>query len=210
MRGEGHSRARSCSGRRDHPRMRGEDRDVWESTAMDLGSPPHARGRLLRRREHRSSRRITPACAGKTRDAKANHLFEPDHPRMRGEDGNYAEYLTASDGSPPHARGRRRRRRRDPGEGVITPACAGKTRPEYVSRNRPPDHPRMRGEDQGPRTRPCLVFGSPPHARGRLHLSKPLIDLKGITPACAGKTMTPCLFRWLTRDHPRMRGEDAS
>ena len=66
---------------------------------------------------------------------------------MRGEDGNYAEYLTTSDGSPPHARGRLHQpSAASPAEG-ITPACAGKTDAYLGLKHIGGDHPRMRGED---------------------------------------------------------------
>ena len=96
-----------ATGRRDHPRMRGEDRERSTLSARCRGSPPHARGRPSQLRRLAFSCRITPACAGKTRTSPYPQLF-----------GN---------GSPPHARGRHKRF--DPGGHVlrITPACAGKT-----------------------------------------------------------------------------------
>ena len=168
MRGEGHSRARSCSGRRDHPRMRGEDRDVWESTAMDLGSPPHARGRLERQSVYGAMERITPACAGKTRREVGTMGKNSDHPRMRGEDWLDLASPAHVSGSPPHARGRLARPGQPRARLGITPACAGKTNPLTGGFWSSSDHPRMRGEDRVTRPRP-----------GRSG---------GITPACAGKT----------------------
>ena len=58
----------------DHPRMRGEDswRDIV--TRRVVGSPPHARGRLLA--------------------SSAADNLPMDHPRMRGED-KLAEWRTA-------------------------------------------------------------------------------------------------------------------
>ena len=50
----------------DHPRMRGEDNRVTSSRYFDFGSPPHARGRLEEFGREVATRRITPACAGKT------------------------------------------------------------------------------------------------------------------------------------------------
>ena len=49
--------------------------------------------------------------------------------------------------------------------------------------------------------------GSPPHARG-IHIFKTgYYDGIGITPACAGNTMTLFPLSCELRDHPRMRGE---
>ena len=92
---------------RDHPRMRGEDQVVDGAPVLFTGSPPHARGRPTPWIAQGIQSRITPACAGKTiRDSVVEqHL--PDHPRMRGEDGQVLVRVERLHGSPPHARGRR-------------------------------------------------------------------------------------------------------
>ena len=107
--------------------MRGEDMANAKEVYTKLGSPPHARGRLLtqgqlrvnggspphargrRTSAPRSSAqpRITPACAGKTAPDSAPGGWGRDHPRMRGED-----HPVKADA---HVFNR------------ITPACAGKT-----------------------------------------------------------------------------------
>ena len=188
--------------------MRGEDSDVGSNGGPDRGSPPHARGRLVEAVAAILRGRITPACAGKTRWTLIAGFSESDHPRMRGEDRIYYVKRSGFAGSPPHARGRRVPafvRRRD---SRITPACAGKTTWSMVIIGCSPDHPRMRGEDQGAcRSRsPC--GGSPPHARGRHDVEKVRIPVDRITPACAGKTIARTAFSTLHGDHPRMRGED--
>ena len=111
----------------DHPRMRGEDRQVFEKLLASVGSPPHARGRLIVSPYESADERITPACAGKTHILSVGCAASRDHPRMRGEDDTVRRVVSISIGSPPHARGRRRphvNRRRST---RITPACAGKT-----------------------------------------------------------------------------------
>ena len=71
---------------KDHPRMRGED-ELWIATMRGRGgSPPHARGRLVRSPDPNLPDRITPACAGKTASEAASLHGWLDHPRMRGED----------------------------------------------------------------------------------------------------------------------------
>ena len=111
-------------------------------------------------------------------------------------------------GSPPHARGRHP----TPGVGVvgigITPACAGKTLARRWRVDAQRDHPRMRGEDVEPVSAILKLLGSPPHARGRLTCPRFRWRRIRITPACAGKTtMKPSVLS-VTKDHPRMRGED--
>ena len=155
----------------DHPRMRGEDRRERNSSRAAGGSPPHARGRraILIIREIKL--RITPACAGKTYVSGVPDPQGPDHPRMRGEDVPIVP-------SPAYSI-------------RITPACAGKTFSAYCSVDLGPDHPRMRGEDNDAGERVKELWGSPPHARGRLGRLVPRNRLYGITPACAGKTFMP-------------------
>ena len=92
--------------RRDHPRMRGEDRSRHVRRGRGRGSPPHARGRQTSRLRIAYGARITPACAGKTLNKRQFMALWKDHPRMRGEDCSRTHLSTTLNGSPPHARGR--------------------------------------------------------------------------------------------------------
>ena len=190
--------------------MRGEDTRPRSTCCAATGSPPHARGRLIEFAFAVSHPRITPACAGKTERHLSSPIDLKDHPRMRGEDNCTEIFVPKSEGSPPHARGRRARRGPRRLRLRITPACAGKTKICAVSVVVAWDHPRMRGEDDIADLGRDLQTGSPPHARGRHVAWRELGRRRGITPACAGKT-----GRWLSLgrripDHPRMRGEDIS
>ena len=168
--------------------MRGED-DSPSALFDDAdGSPPHARGRRGELSGMSRTRRITPACAGKTRAPKQASLLDTDHPRMRGEDTVEIEGMFAALGSPPHARGRLPYGPFRSSSIRITPACAGKTVGPTSNLTVSSDHPRMRGEDIPTARAPARLHGSPPHARGRLlELKSKNYDLR-ITPACAGKT----------------------
>ena len=73
------------TGRRDHPRMRGEHVLVLDREAMLDGSSPHARGALLWYHIAKALGGIIPACAGSTRWTCAEAFTRRDHPRMRGE-----------------------------------------------------------------------------------------------------------------------------
>ena len=68
--------------------MRGEDVGSMQNAPIVEGSPPHARGRRRWEFCWILSRRITPACAGKTTSASIPGAMYSDHPRMRGEDGS--------------------------------------------------------------------------------------------------------------------------
>ena len=138
------------------------------SLAKNSGSPPHARGRHRRQTQFRFRNGITPACAGKTDDDIRHAYRGGDHPRMRGEDITPMHRERAPAGSPPHARGRLKKRHFLLNVARITPACAGKTLPLSLSCNKYRDHPRMRGEDNGSIFPMSDGVGSPPHARGRL------------------------------------------
>ena len=67
----------------------------------------------------------------------------------------------------------------------------------------------MRGEDRRGQGYLEWHVGSPPHARGRRGGVALSAAGGGITPACAGKTVSPTWNRSWAADHPRMRGEDS-
>ena len=156
-----------CQPRKDHPRMRGEDKGGARKRKQNVGSPPHARGRQLITTILKLKTRITPACAGKTKLHPLGRTSATDHPRMRGEDTLDSSTRWTIFGSPPHARGRRWSLWKGSERSRITPACAGKTPFVEVFYLRPPDHPRMRGEDSNTVAVIDNRPGSPPHARGR-------------------------------------------
>ena len=188
--------------------MRGEDTSGHSAGLLQVGSPPHARGRRVEGEGGAVYAGITPACAGKTATARAEASFSSDHPRMRGEDEARGLVIHPTHGSPPHARGRHFECKTLDDVLKITPACAGKTPASCPMRKFRRDHPRMRGEDALTETTRVKNQGSPPHARGRRNGGHPQGDPAGITPACAGKTAVSFLSDIGLPDHPRMRGED--
>ena len=129
---------------------------------------------------------------------------------MRGEDAEQDVIALRAVGSPPHARGRLDKVKKEIDDAGITPACAGKTRRLHNRRHTSPDHPRMRGEDEIVAYNGADARGSPPHARGRQRRHARLMKPSRITPACAGKTTQRRFQFHCVRDHPRMRGEDVN
>ena len=91
---------------RDHPRMCGEK--ALRLTVQDClpGSPPHVRGKATATPSGASASRITPACAGKSRDAYRAQDCGWDHPRMCGEKLQLFAVNHTQVGSPPHVRGK--------------------------------------------------------------------------------------------------------
>ena len=65
--------------------MRGEKYPISGQAVLQLGSPPHARGKVGEMRIGMVTLRITPACAGKRENVSDGLMSCGDHPRMRGE-----------------------------------------------------------------------------------------------------------------------------
>ena len=172
----------------DHPRVCGKNRNFCQRAQESVGSPPRVREKLLRRRVEDVCRRITPACAGKTRSVSSLAHCYGDHPRVCGK--NSSEILSSMyrSGSPPRVREKLQLWQvKDRGIG-ITPACAGKTGLYVLTRKIKRDHPRVCGKNQP--------------ARKLRHLNA------RITPACAGKTSPLASPRPPTKDHPRVCGKN--
>ena len=126
---------------------------------------------------------------------------------MRGEYRTCWTVSSVASGSPPHARGILVDNLLHHSPKGITPACAGNTYPSYVATTCPRDHPRMRGEYRMKSLQNFLRLGSPPHARGIPPCDYSAVWYSGITPACAGNTLSFRPMPEVLRDHPRMRGE---
>ena len=71
-----------------------------------LGSPPHVRGKASMFCYSFHEVRITPACAGKSRQERKGYPEPQDHPRMCGEKDHMLRLQPAGMGSPPHVRGK--------------------------------------------------------------------------------------------------------
>ena len=88
--------------------MRGEKVGDTPVSTHNLGSPPHARGKVGALRLLRELEGITPACAGKSDTICQTCTECEDHPRMRGEKRFPISVRKPMSGSPPHARGKAR------------------------------------------------------------------------------------------------------
>ena len=154
-------------------------------------------------------KRITPACAGKTRPISGKTRLTEDHPRVCGENVLVRRDGRSDRGSPPRVRGKPINEGRARKVTRITPACAGKTILALLPAVIVKDHPRVCGENPVHRQALRRLLGSPPRVRGKLAL----LDLGEvqvrITPACAGKTRSASTSPRLSRDHPRVCGENS-
>ena len=110
-------------------------------------------------------------------------------------------------GSPPRVRGKADSANLHQPKPGITPAYAGKSTGLCEHSRQEQDHPRVCGEKSAASIWAICARGSPPRMRGK---DPRFIDddtAGGITPACAGKSLST---RWTSlpyRDHPRVCGE---
>ena len=132
---------------------------------------------------------ITPAYAGKRRAALVRNAVHWDHPRVCGEKLSDLFFCSIHSGSPPRMRGKVPTFHPPSGAVGITPAYAGKSRQALPAVLQTGDHPRMCGE----KARTLIVEdepqGSPPHVRGKAPQGSGSSRARGITPACAGKSL---------------------
>ena len=129
----------------DHPRVCGNHAVTLNATPSYLGSPPRVREPLYSSPSASRSLRITPACAGTTRQPDLLYRLDEDHPRVCGNHRPEDCQRMGDRGSPPRVR--------EPPEFIvavrhragITPACAGTTRRSSARIPIPEDHPRVCG-----------------------------------------------------------------
>ena len=130
---------------------------------------------------------ITPACAGKRRNAIPRAAFFRDHPRVCGEKSVQSSAVWCIPGSPPRMRGKAR---------YIAASVALFW-----------DHPRVCGEKKKMNMRKDKRMGSPPRMRGKADYT-PVVDVRvRITPAYAGKSDNFVAALSDFGDHPRVCGE---
>ena len=138
--------------------MRGEYTHTLFFWHISPGSSPPARGIHCLFKCIRQLTRIIPACAGNTMLQAASQKSAEDHPRLRGEYGTVIRQALRKLGSSPPARGIQVRADQSIYILRIIPACAGNTRPKFMSEATYRDHPRLRGEY----TKKSLIFFSLP------------------------------------------------
>ena len=86
--------------------MCGEKPVDARNVAVQRGSPPHVRGKVLHEDFEWRDDGITPACAGKRSRSGSAAPRSRDHPRMCGEKQKLSVPKRGKMGSPPHVRGK--------------------------------------------------------------------------------------------------------
>ena len=152
---------------------------------------------------------ITPAGAGKTPSRERTCVSREDHPRRCGENVDMPTEARETLGSPPQVRGKRHSDRMDRRRDGITPAGAGKTIMCRTCTATTRDHPRRCGENADYAFLDRDIRGSPPQVRGKLSQTEGKSVKEWITPAGAGKTLSPHTGSKYGQDHPRRCGENA-
>ena len=152
---------------------------------------------------------ITPACAGNSILSRSLAASTRDHPRLRGEQKIFFARFLPAKGSPPLARGTVHIQTRTTTSCRITPACAGNSVYLLSIMCCKRDHPRLRGEQLATTVGAQHILGSPPLARGTEGGAQMRPPQGRITPACAGNSRPFSPRNWGSRDHPRLRGEQA-
>ena len=197
----------TVSGSRAHPRSRGEHRAEWHLVICLVGSSPLARGTLGLEVCHSLEVGLIPARAGNTWGLDGDGKKAGAHPRSRGEHARRARSVAACAGSSPLARGTPGGREGLGGVVGLIPARAGNTNREDVVVVVHGAHPRSRGEHKLPRLVLSPLVGSSPLARGTLYSFQGVLNCGGLIPARAGNTAVRTCRVWLSRAHPRSRGE---
>ena len=179
---------------RAHPRVCGENIFLGGHDVDESGSSPRVRGKPHRDAESIESRRLIPACAGKTARECRGRQPRRAHPRVCGENSTSIPPRSCARGSSPRVRGKLHELRKLLEEAGLIPACAGKT---AFTRSPPRPlraHPRVCGENVRGVDAGRAGQGSSPRVRGKLHKTLTGVSTDGLIPACAGKTLNDLEF----------------
>ena len=211
----------------DHPRVCGEKAYVAYRSTNASGSSPRVRGKERRNSRQIISKRIIPACAGKSQSQQgylgqlriipacagkswSPHCFSQsswDHPRVCGEKPSGDLRPSGVRGSSPRVRGKVVGNGLVKGLERIIPACAGKRACAPAGAPCGRDHPRVCGEKGSAASSIHATAGSSPRVRGKGQRLLVRRRVLGIIPACAGKSSSAMGLMNAYRDHPRVCGE---
>ena len=127
---------------------------------------------------------------------------------MCGKNPSKVFHAFVESGSPPRVREKPNLVKVTKSNARITPACAGKTRTIQPFAELVRDHPRVCGKNVDLTIGSQSQSGSPPRVREKLRVSVSSRKYFGITPACAGKTISSKLAKSWSWDHPRVCGKN--
>ena len=191
-----------------HPRVCGENLSGDQEAMVEAGSSPRVRGKLLELGAEDDREGLIPACAGKTSWKSSTPWPWWAHPRVCGENATAAWSGVQAAGSSPRVRGKRSHDHGPGGPRGLIPACAGKTACALRASRSPPAHPRVCGENERGEEDRGVGLGSSPRVRGKLVAAHRVRAVRGLIPACAGKTTPGGALSTPRGAHPRVCGEN--
>ena len=175
---------------------------------LDPGSSPLTRGKQESRCTPPQAKRLIPAHAGKTNEARHGGVDTPAHPRSRGENDRSPPLTACALGSSPLTRGKPHKLQGERKAQRLIPAHAGKTLSPSTANSSRWAHPRSRGENWSGVWTGIQTMGSSPLTRGKQAVEAEALVGERLIPAHAGKTSTPLLGPATGKAHPRSRGEN--
>ena len=192
-----------------HPRACGENLTKRPLFHPEAGSSPRVRGKRDDGEAVQVDVRLIPARAGKTYLWRSTNEHGRAHPRACGENIPRPPQSIRSRGSSPRVRGKPREEAATIDMGGLIPARAGKTPLLHLRMLALWAHPRACGENEAGDEKGAVFEGSSPRVRGKRGRGREGRRLRGLIPACAGKTTEPTPSRENWRAHPRVCGENA-
>ena len=132
---------------RAHPRVCGENFNLFSNSTHNDGSSPRVRGKPHLAHPTGSRLGLIPACAGKTRYRLPRRQLDEAHPRVCGENARVSRRDRAHRGSSPRVRGKPLEAYQRFYSLRLIPACAGKTSGSEGHLTDSPAHPRVCGEN---------------------------------------------------------------
>ena len=194
--------------RPEHPRVCGENVSVPVMACSLVGTSPRMRGKPTVQLFTLVGGRNIPAYAGKTPRCLRKGSVPPEHPRVCGENPPDLLKSTLLSGTSPRMRGK------PAAQGPLgrwrrnIPAYAGKTTNRSSVRGCAAEHPRVCGENLIATLSKLHPRGTSPRMRGkRLPTDNANPYMRNI-PAYAGKTDTERTPSCLSKEHPRVCGEN--
>ncbi len=192
----------------EHPRVGGENAELFGADHPPVGTRPRQRGGRGRRGTPPHPLRNTPASAGRTQSCSERTTHPSEHARVSGEDEAAEELHLTLYGTPPRRRGGHPRVRARVAALRNTSASAGRTRARSWRRVARPEHPRVGGEDEALAEVRIKAAGTPPRRRGGQFRHRAERLLQRNTPASAGRTVRRSGAPAAGPEHPRVGGED--
>ncbi len=191
-----------------HPRVCGEQDEVFISVENNAGSSPRVRGTEYPGGWINPRPRFIPACAGNRLGSVTLTGNGPSvHPRVCGEQGERPAMSITASGSSPRVRGTapdRSASRRSP---AVHPRVCGEQRVATPSTVRAAVHPRVCGEQLAAMCDRLAFTGSSPRVRGTERRLRDNRLHSRFIPACAGNRPWPTRWSPPRPVHPRVCGE---